>query len=157
MPLDFAEAEHPHGVWILELLDNVGPQPGLARFVPIESRPLVTHEVDLTVDPSAELDLGDPVQWARDAVVRLRYTATEEQARRIDHGQIRQALLDAGARQVYAIQPTIVRADRTRADDVDETLEPMAALDAWIRVNDLDDDKALPLRDYTADLLEAAR
>jgi hypothetical protein len=87
--------------------------------------------------------LGDPgavvpiVEQFVDAVVRVRYTATEEQARRIDHAEITRALYDAGAHKVYAIQPTIERENRARVDGVDEDIAPLAAVDAWCDANEI--------------------
>jgi hypothetical protein len=91
-------------------------------------------EIALSVDAGR---LGIPTG----AVVRVRYTATEEQARRIDQRALRQALLDAGAHRVF-IQPTIVRAERARVEGLDETIDEVEAFRLWLQqasINDLDD------------------
>src|SRR5690606_20223496 len=77
-------------------------------------------------DPSSDENI------VRDAIVRVRYRATEEQARHIDHAAIVRALEQAGAHRVYAIQPEIIREDRRRVEGLDETLSPLQALDMWV-------------------------
>jgi hypothetical protein len=119
MPVDFSEASVEHGCL---LLDDVA-----SMFVPIESRPFVTLDYDLrTADDWLSLFYCDLTLEGRvtDAVVKVRYTATEEHARRVDHSELSKALYDAGAHKVYAIQPTIlgrtaphVRAARRRPAD----------------------------------------
>ena len=67
------------------------------------------------------------------AVVRVRYRASEEQHRRVDHGALMRLLEDAGAHKVYGgIQWLPVRASRARVAGVDESLAPLAALDLWL-------------------------
>jgi hypothetical protein len=121
------------------------------KFMPIESRPFVTltgWEQDADADFFGDL---------RDAVVRVRYRATEEQARRIDHRKIEAALLDAGAWKVHSIQPEIVRAERARVAGIDEQMGPMEALGLYIESNV----ERLPMheamRERTTRYLEAVR
>jgi hypothetical protein len=67
--------------------------------------------------------------------VKVRYTATADQARRVDHAAIRQALYDAGAHKVYAIEATIERSERARVQ-VDESVGELDALDLWMNAQD---------------------
>jgi exonuclease SbcD len=85
-----------------------------------------------------------------DATVRLRYRATEEQARRVDVPALRRLIMDAGAHKVSQVEPTIVRADRARAAGVDETLDPQASLAAWCEANQVEAGK----REALAGLLQ---
>jgi hypothetical protein len=73
----------------------------------------------------------------RNAVVRVRYHATERQARRIDHQAVRDALYAAGARHVAAIEPTVARAgaERGRLDGSFDDLEPRFAVRSWLDAN----------------------
>lgn len=147
-PIDFGEAESAHGVWILDF--DVDPDQMLT-FVPIESRPFVTYDL-----PVESVLAGYGANAAgisfEDAVVRVRYSATEEQARRIDHAAITRALLEAGAHKVFAIQPTILRENRARIEGATEDLAPLAALGLWMDANEITERE--PLTELTARYLE---
>lgn len=144
VPVDFGEQDAEHGVWLVDLEEPVaeGRYTGLS-FVPLTSRPFVTVEVDLTTDRHEMLGIGETDAIAAaiathlpldEAVVRLRYRATEEQARRIDWPKL--APLLEPAHKVYAISAEIIRSDRARVQ-VDEDLAPLDALSMYIDANDL--------------------
>ena len=88
-----------------------------------------------------------------DAVVRIRYKATEEQHRRADQQAIRRLVHDAGG-SLYQIAPDIIRATRERSANVDETLEPIAALDAYLASTGLEAPKGDALRALIGSYLE---
>lgn len=139
-PVDFGEGATLHGVWIL---DTEAAEP--ATFFPVDSRPFVTLDADLTgfdEIPDADFLVGYWNENVENAVVRARYTGTEGQARRIDHSALTAALLDAGAHRVYAIQPTILRQNRVRVEGLDEDLDPMQAVGMWTAAEGLDDARA---------------
>lgn len=142
---DFGESGHEHGVWIL---DVDAPDSTCATFVKLTDRPFVT--IDDLDAPYSAADLDG-------AVVRVRYTATPEEAREIDHDVIRQMALGAGAHKVYAIQPTIVQADRARSAAVTDETGPTEAVDAYIASRELDSATSEQLRVRTPDFLERAR
>lgn len=155
-PVDFGEAETAHGCYLLEL---GGPADEWElTFLPIESRPFVTFDVAQVHVDEDFLMLTEgyvpSVEQFVDAVVRVRYTATEEQARRIDHPAIARALYDAGAHKVYAIQPTIEREGRARVDGVDEDIAPLAAVDAWVTANEISTEHSGALVDLTSRYLQ---
>jgi len=159
MPLSFGEPGD-HGVWIVDVSLNETH----AEFVPIESRPFVTLDRDWSAIPGAGLsgpmdifDYGDDLSALRDAIVRVRYTATAEQARRIDHRKLRDALYAAGAHKVYAIEASIERETRARVEGVDETLGEAAALDAYIEAQGIDTSMAEQMRERTGRYLQEAR
>ena len=110
-----------------------------ARFLPVADRPFVTIESDgvalSTAGPRVDLCLFDDESELAGAIVRVRYSATEEQHRRIDHAAITAALYEAGAYKVTGIHPTIERAARARVDGMDETMDERQALDAWLMAN----------------------
>lgn len=156
-PVDFGEADTAHGVWLLDLA-QFGTSTGASPlFLPIESRPFLTFDCEVGKDASnGEIfehltGLGS----VADAVVRVRYSATEEQARRIDHHEISKALYDAGVHKVFQIAATIERADRARVAGVDEDLAPLAAFDLYTAANELAPDLALRARGRLAEHLEA--
>jgi DNA repair exonuclease SbcCD nuclease subunit len=159
MPLNFGEANVPHGVWIVDLDDQY--EHGVrAEFFPITSPPFVTIDVDVAA--GGDVFAADPHNLIIDAiddsdvggaVVRLRYLATASQQRTIDPGMLRLVLLEDGARMVK-VEPTIVREDRARAAGVDENLAPLAALDMYLDANEIPADQADRMRARTALYLE---
>ena len=109
--------------------------------MPLASRRLVTITANLEgVGPIGQDETGrieGAIAGAKpftDATVRLRYTASEEQHRRVDTAAVKRAIMAAGAHRVYSVEPTILRADRARAK-VDESMEPAVALEAWCEAN----------------------
>ncbi len=128
-PLNHGEAGYEHGCWIVDVpalaeseVDKGSPVPATAsgsasaEFVPIESRQFATIDYD---DTGWNFDDG--------AIVRVRYTATEDEARRIDHEQLRRTLIEEGASKV-TIEPTLVRAPRARNLAITSDLGPEEAL-----------------------------
>jgi exonuclease SbcD len=152
--IDFGEAESEHGVTVIDT------DTGEGKFIPIEDRPFVILDTDPFAISDAlaspEYDLEDIAGLTSldGAVVRVRYTATPEEARRIDHAAIRSALLDAGASRVYAIQPTIIREERRHVEGVDETMDAAAAMAAWLESQDVDPERADELRQRAVSYLE---
>jgi exonuclease SbcD len=134
LPLNFGEAETSHGYW---LLDTEAATP---EFVPLPSREFITLQADLTDSETfdvGELSLGRDAAIA-DAVVRIRYRATEEQARRVDHAALRAGVAQAGAHKLYAIQPDIVRAGRARVEGATETMGEEEAVMLWLGSQELE-------------------
>ncbi len=131
---DFGEEANKPGVWILDV-DEEGAD---YEFVELETRRFVTIDVDLE-DPHASLEtaihFSEPLQ---DAVVRIRYSATEETHRRIDHHAIQETLTNAGVHKLFGgVQWIPVRENRARVASMDESLEPLAALALWLDANDV--------------------
>ena len=149
MPLDFGEAGFGHGVWIVDL--EAGS--GLAEFVEIESRPFLTADVSIDDAHGSSLDCDYDVS---EAIVRVRYTATQEQARHIDNAALRRDLLDAGAARVI-VQPDIVREDRARVEGLDEGLSELDAVDLYVAAQNLEPGRGEQLRDLTQMYLEQVR
>lgn len=129
MPLNFGEARDEHGVWILNT------ETWVPEFVPVESRPLVTLDLD-----GAQMFTLDGTAWQSQidgAIVKARYKATADEARRIDHAKIRDALYEAGTHKVFSIEPTIEREQRARVADVADAIGEATALDMWISANEI--------------------
>lgn len=161
--VDWGEASVDHCVWILDT------ETWDVRSFPIEDRRFLTIDVDLAQNAgmyvTAELDATDRIAAAlmeahplQDAVVRVRYRCTSEQARRVDVAALRGFCAEAGVHKLFAIQPQIERADRARVEGVDESLSEMEALDRWIESQSLawprGQSPIPPLRDLTARYLE---
>lgn len=151
-PVDFSEGESAHGCWLLD----VGDGPTAATFLPIESRPFIT--LDLETDEAYAVTTGDSDFSARreyaGAVIRVRYRALEEEARWIDNAAITAALYDAGAHKVWQIEARVERASRARVE-VAEDLTPLAAYDLWSAANDVEAALATAARARLAEHLEA--
>lgn len=155
MPLDFGEAKCDHGCWIVEFDGDSLP----TEFLPIESRRFLTVDYDAT-DPEnpgvlEEIAAGDCSMHDEipDAFVKLRYTATEEQARRIDNAALRDGLLAMGAHNVW-IEPTIERELRARAQGLDESVSDVDALELWLESQSVNGDQAPAVRALHSDYLQ---
>jgi len=184
MPLNHGEASTDHGVWILDLpggasssvrapstpvdgqsngspAGDAGSTPA-PRFIPIDSPRFVTLERDLTVSDD-EQEWIDGLDFSADhsagelagAIVRVKFRATSEQARKLDIPAARAQLIAAGA-AVVKVQPEILRADRARVEGVDESLGELDALTLYVDANAIETDLAERMRARTLAYLEAA-
>lgn len=155
MPHDFGEANHPHGVWIIDVEQGSTR----AEFVPIESRRFVTVEADI-----AGME-GDPHNLIVDAIdaadvsgaiVRLRYTATSEQTRRIDTHVLSLILTEDGA-HVVKLDPHTVHESRARVtvERPDEITEA-EWLEQWFEQTDTPEDARADMRAVFAGYREGA-
>lgn len=133
LPVDFGEQDSPHGYWIVDLEATTR-----ANFYEIDSRPFVTVNVDLTTSRHEELGLDETDGIAAaigaalpitDAVLRLRYRATEEQAQRIQWEALEPLLSDA--HKVYQRHGDIVRPERARSESMSADLSPTDAVRLW--------------------------
>ncbi|NPV72123.1 MAG: hypothetical protein HPY55_16070 [Firmicutes bacterium] len=126
---DFGEENTPTGCYVIDL------DRGEAEFVPLPARQFVTIKASPEwLEALSKQSLNTEtatINLVRDAIVRVIYTATQEQAKRLDHGAIIRALEAAGAHQVAGIYPEIIRSERARAQ-VTETTSPLDALDQWL-------------------------
>lgn len=153
--VDFGEAASEHGVWILDIEGN---EPATLEFIPIDGRPFITLEADYTDGDDFSQLVEGYGDWSHlnGSVVRLRYTANEEQARRIDLHRIRQAISDAGAHKLYSVQPNIIKESRVRVDLAEgEDLGPMDAVSLWAEAQTLTDWERDSLNEIAARLTEA--
>ena len=128
---DFGETAVAHGVWILdtdtwqaEFREVTDPRKFIDWTFAEED---VEHWVDGYRDAEDWFGIAD----IADTTIRVRYRATAEQARRIDHTAIRRLIEDAGGR-LYRIEPEIVRSARARVEGVDETVGELEALKMWL-------------------------
>lgn len=148
---DFGEASIDPGVL---LLDTETPR---VNVLPIPDRNFVTLELEAHEHPDEGriAPLGPPAD-VDGAIVRVVVRCTEEQAGRVDLDAIRRNLAMRGAHNVHSIRLDVERTRRARAD-ITEDSEPLAALDAWARANELEATAAERLRELTASLLEGER
>lgn len=167
---DFGEVGYDHGAWLLTLVDGVFE----AELLLLSDRRFVTVDADLTGD-RARIEVTTPEDGydrrvdmdetdfiaamiseelpLADAIVRVRYRATEAQHRRVDQAALRGFIADAGGR-CYQIAPEIIREARARAEHVDESLDPLTAVEAWCDANEIAPEEAAALAELTRELLE---
>ena len=126
-PMQFKFGERgERGVWIFDT------ETGAAEFVPIASRRFIEvayPDAAVLIDDLQEGEIAD--LDVANAIVKIRYTATAEQAKRIDQRKLRDALYAAGARKVYAIEADVQRETRARDRSLDTSLTELEALDRW--------------------------
>lgn len=176
MTQDFGEGGFEHGVWLLDLEELSGESDALPEFVPLTDRRFVTVNADLTnvgaaieittpedgFDRRIDMDETDYIAALiteelplTDAVVRVSYRATEEQHRRVDAAALTGFLDEAGVHKLYGgIKWEPVKGARARVEGMDEQLDPLAAVDAWCKANDVDDTPGLQLARLTTSYLE---
>lgn len=144
MPLNFGEA-HDHVVWLLDFADDFAsedptrPVSGQAFQIPVPSRPLRSYDV-VAREIGSSVGVDVPLDYD-DAVVKVKIRATEEQARRLDVGEIKRQLVtprelpsghSIAARKVWAIQVEVERAEVVRGVAVDETLGDVEAMELYL-------------------------
>jgi DNA repair exonuclease SbcCD nuclease subunit len=134
MVCNWGEAGFAHGVWVF---DSVADD---LAFHEIEDRKFLT------------LNAGEGEQPdVKDAIVRVSYTTTENDS--VDEADLRWQLLDQGAARV-TIKGTVERASRARMQLPDDDVDPSAALDLWIKHNDVWQEGVPVLRERHAHYLK---
>jgi DNA repair exonuclease SbcCD nuclease subunit len=152
---DHGDAGQPRGAWLLDLSRTTAT----AEFFPLAGRRFVT--LDLGSDADTEFGLGEAVSAAGgadvldDAIVRVRYTATPEQARRIDVDALRRAIEHVA--YSVKIEQTLIRAQTARVEGLDETLTEESALELYLGEHPELAPRAGAIRERVADYLEAVR
>lgn len=129
---DFGEAHAEHRALVL---DTERPYDG--EWVPLTDRPFVTLTRPL-----------DPVTAdVRDAVVRVRWQGTEEEARSLDIERLKQGLYERGAHKVYAVEVDVERQARARAEGLTAEVEDAHALELYIRTQEVPAPLAAAMRE----------
>jgi exonuclease SbcD len=128
---DFAEADEDKGWWWHEL--SIDESDG--------GTSLISSWRSSNPRPFVDLDLPDPTTWettlsslngdASGAVVRVRYQATPEVARTVDHAGIRRALHAAGAVKVHGPFATVTHDVARPENPVDEETSPLVGWREW--------------------------
>ncbi len=143
--IDFGEEAEDKGfVWV-ELTRGAASW----RFVPVSARPFVTLRVDVRGS-------GDPTRIVLDtiaqhelseAVVRVQITADPEADLLLRERDIFQALKDAGANHVAAIQRQVERPARLRLGLSPEGLTPEELLERYFQTKDVPPERIALLLD----------
>ena len=134
---NWGESAVEHGVW---LYDTEGA--GALKFLPVADRPFVTLDRGFIELPFG-LGFDEPAGDVEGALVRVRYTVTEEQARRVDQTAIRKTLMENGAVKVF-FQPTVERTVRSRvAVSATEGVSETDGLEFWLASQEVADPDGL--------------
>jgi exonuclease SbcD len=130
---DFGEEKDPRGCWIIDL------DAGTHEWIDLPARDFKTCEIyedelPRIIEKPEEIAAFSGIE---DAIVRVKYQATEEQAKQVDGGAIIKALQNAGAHHVAGIFPEIIKSERTRETGITESTSPLQALETWLKGQDM--------------------
>lgn len=98
----------------------------------------------------------DDFSSIKDAIVRVRYSCSEDLQKRFDRRSLEKALYDAGAFFVAEIRAEVERSERIRDAEVTEGLNPLTALAAWGTNQGYDPTEISELQTMTTNLLEGS-
>ncbi|MHA2856892.1 metallophosphoesterase family protein [Paenibacillus lautus] len=156
---NFGDERTTPGFWIHDL-DGVtlsGSVPGIkSHFIETPARRFKTIDW-CDMDVAAWLD-GQVDDFAniQDAIIRVRYTCSEELQKRFDRRSLEKALYDAGAFFVAEIRAEVERSDRIRDTEVTEGLNPLTALAAWGNNQEYETTEISELQAMTTELMEGS-
>lgn len=136
---DFNDITAPKGWWLVTL-DGENPDFDEMEFQEVETRPLVDIELQ-DVDKHRDYDafranLGETV---KDAIVRVRYSATPEQRKTIDDAAIKRELLAAGAVKVHGPIVETIHTITERTNVVTEEADMQTALQQYLVLQGLEE------------------
>lgn len=150
--LRFDEEKNQPGFWLHEFDDD--GQYHQSQFIDTPARRFTT------LTPAVEsLIEGINFVAIQDAIVRLHYEATQDQAKIINPQALSKQLYDAGAFYVSEIKATIQKTSRVRSVDATAEMTPVQALKLWCEVTELPTEKQaelMPLADELAQEVGAA-
>ncbi|HWR06169.1 metallophosphoesterase family protein [Sporomusa sp.] len=101
-------------------------------------------------------NLEDVFGKIENAIVRIRYTCSEDLNKALNRKTLEKALYDAGAFFVTEIKGDIARNDRARDEEVTEALGPVEAVRKWAANQEFDPAEINELAAMTAQLMEVA-
>lgn len=148
---NFGDEHTTPGFYIHEYIDDDG---FYSKFIGTPARRFYTIDW-CDMDIAAWLD-GQVDDFAdiQDAIVRVRYSCSEELQKRFDRRSLEKALYDAGAYFVAEIRAEVERSERIRDTEVTETLNPLTALAAWGANQELKESEISELQALTTELME---
>ena len=150
--VDFGEEKDEKGFLVVEL------ESGSARyqFIPTSARRFLTIKVAIDgADATGQVLQAIEGQEIADAVVRVMVSMSEETA--IDERQVRKALAEASF--ICPIMKEIInpRAQVRSPALADHSVDPLAALDEYLKTKHFSQRRANELREYAAKLLAEER
>lgn len=153
---NFGDERTMPGFYIHEWLGD-GPAVGFeSTFIETPARRFKTLDW-CDMDIAAWLDGQiDDFASINEAIVRVRYSCSEELQKRFDRRSLEKALYDAGAYFVAEIRAEVDRSERIRDAEVTEDLGPLTALAAWAANQGHEQAEIAELQAMTTELLEGA-
>ena len=156
--LSFNEQDIKPGFWIHDYEPDLPYDNFSSRFIETPARPYAT--LDFNEEQIANTLLySDNPKWyygthIQDAIVRLRYSCSEEVAKQVNRKQLEQALYDAGCYFCQEIKADVTREDRARDATVSESLSVEQALGKWCANQGIPESEIAVLQSMTGELLE---
>lgn len=126
---DFGEEGIQPGCYVIDLDTQE------TEFIPLPARKFVTLDLN-NLPPNTLDDKKRMAELVKDAVVRVKYRCTEEDAKFMDHTKIAQKINEAGAFMLAGIYPDIIRSERSREASINESTSPIEALKKWLALRD---------------------
>ncbi|MFC4305758.1 metallophosphoesterase family protein [Cohnella boryungensis] len=153
---NFGDEHTTPGFWIHDFdgINLSGPIEGVkSQFIETPARRFKTIDW-CDMDVAAWLDgQVDDFAHVHDAIIRVRYSCSEELQKRFDRRSLERALYDAGAFFVAEIRAEVERTERVRDAEVTEGLTPLAALAAWANNEGISETESVELLAITEALM----
>ncbi len=146
--LSFNEENVAPGFWIHEF---EGDYQG-SQFIETPARKFATGDWE-NIFTQGFINGAKPGPGFKDAIVRLRYQCTEEQAKQINSHAISRSLYDVGAFYVAEVKAEIERTNRTRAGEANAEMGPVEGLKLWFDVAEVPEKDRLELVDRAEKLV----
>ncbi|TWH48512.1 metallophosphoesterase [Sporomusa sp. KB1] len=153
--LSFNDEKVDAGFWIHEL--NEGKFE--SQFIHTPARKFITLQLNdngIADFVNGNIDFEDVFDDISNAIVRIRYTCSEELNRALNRKTLEKALYDAGAFFVTEIKGDIARSDRARDEEVTEAIGPVEAVRKWAENQEIDPAEISELAAMTSQLMEVA-
>ncbi len=151
---NFGDEHTTPGFYIHQWLDSV--QQFDSKFIETPARQFKTIDwcdMDIAAWLDGQVDDFSDIQ---NAIVRVRYACSEELQKCFDRRSLEKALYDAGAFFVAEIRAEVERTERIRDAEVTEGLNPLTALAAWGKNQELKELEITELQALTTELLEGS-
>lgn len=135
--LSFNDEGIDTGFWIHEW----NGQNFASHFIETPARQFITRNLadnEIAAFVNGNLDIDTTFGDITHAIVRIRYTCSEDLNKALNRRALEKTLYDAGAFFVSEIKGDIVRSDRVRDEAITEALGPVAAVRKWAANNEYD-------------------
>lgn len=150
--LSFNDEHIQAGFWIHEInldlpYDNIE-----SEFIETPAREFMTWDMD---EVSIRQFIEEGIHpLCGDAIVRVKYSCTEDLAKQLNRKVLERTLYSTGAFFVAEITANVQRQDRARDQEVTESMGPIEALGKWAEQKEITPEEIAVLQGMTADLLE---
>ncbi|MNW37027.1 Calcineurin-like phosphoesterase superfamily domain protein [compost metagenome] len=150
---NFGDERTEPGFWIHDT-DTFTTLFASSEFIPTPARRFRTIDwCDMDIEAWLDGQIDDFAD-IQDAIVRVRYSCSEELQKRFDRRSLEKALYDAGAFFVAEIRAEVERSEHIRDTEVTEDLNPLTALAAWGRNQEIKESEIAELQAMTTELME---